>query len=99
MKFKVKRIRREQFGWAFEAKRLTRSGQLPHVPDLVRRHQARTHWAETVDALADEPLLVARLKVTQRDIVDDGVAEAVIKGGLLCDTAPPFPMTTASSTS
>src|SRR5258708_10158279 len=44
-----------------------------------------THWAVAINAFAFEKLLVARLEVAGRDIVEDGIAENMRQGILLAD--------------
>src|SRR5262245_6889761 len=47
--------------------------------DLVSRHSPWAHWAERVLRFADQPLAIAALQVTRRDVVNDGIAPDVVE--------------------
>ena len=59
--------------------------------DLVPGHRPRTHRAERVLRLADEPLAVSALQIARRHIVDDGVAPDVIERARRLDAASALP--------
>ena len=59
------------------------------IAELRRRHDARTHGARSVQALAEIPLLMFFLNVAGGNVIDDRVAEHVVHGFRLAHVPGP----------